>query len=71
MAKHLPTSVWASRKPCTYPNAYVRTRDRESLYIAIIAEVNTFDASFNISRRDARLLAKRINECLDATKGAK
>jgi hypothetical protein len=61
MAKHLPGVVWSLRLPPNY-GAAVQTADELTLLITMQDGI-----SFEISRKDARLLACRINECLDAT----
>lgn len=72
MAAHVPTVVWSLRAP-EY-GAYVQTRDEDSLSLTIMTPSgygHTTTRSWQqfavISRRDARLLAKRINQCLDDT----
>jgi hypothetical protein len=62
MGQHLPSTVWALRSDA---KTYVRTNSPDSLFISVFE--NSGQAGFIISRRDARLLAKRINQCLDAT----
>lgn len=64
MAKHLPCSTWALRLEAMSP--YVRTSDK---YTIGIVQPN-YDGGniIELTRRDARLLAKRINQCLDGTK---
>ena len=65
MAVHVPTVVWSLRSP-EY-GSHVQTRDEDSLSLAIMTPSGYGQQFAVISRRDARLLAKRINECLDAT----
>ncbi|KKM65955.1 hypothetical protein LCGC14_1486080 [marine sediment metagenome] len=69
MAKHLPTSIWPLRvgKPKT-ANAYVRTRDTEALIVDVVDRFSIGVAHFVLSRHDMRMLAKRINQCLDQTR---
>jgi hypothetical protein len=73
-SNRLPGVVWTLRRDFTqFP--YVRTGEDDT--IEIIFDPALFDALpitnvLKYSRKDARLLAKRINECLDATtKGKK
>lgn len=59
-------SVWPTRPIGTYPQMYVRAKDE-------LIDIATFNAEgkdgwgFSLTRKDARLLARRINQCLDAT----
>jgi len=75
MAVHKPGSIWSLRKDSNC--GYVRTADTDLLQIALPQpgghSLQTAKPQVVlIDRKDARLLAKRINECLDATtaKGA-
>lgn len=58
-----PTSIWVLR--LSDLNTSVRTLPDDR--IAIAGEYEYEQQWIELSRRDARLLAKRINECLDAT----
>jgi hypothetical protein len=62
MGKHLPSVIWALRFD---GKSYVRTDSPNSLLIKIDQE------AFIVSRRDARMLARRINQCLDKTTSRK
>jgi hypothetical protein len=64
MAAHIPTVVWSLRAP-EYA-ASVSTYDGDSLRLQL-REIDGCLAIVYISRKDARLLAKRINQCLDDT----
>ena len=75
MAVHKPGSIWSLRKNSGC--GYVRTADTQLLQIVLPQpgghDINTAEPFVVlIDRKDARLLAKRINECLDGTttKGA-
>lgn len=68
MARHIPTVSWSLRAP-EY-GSHVQTHDEESLSLAIMTPDGYGQQFAVISRKDARLLAKRINQCLDDT-GAK
>ena len=60
-----PTTVWGVGLPPDM-RAYVRTGDQDSIRIA--AEVDGYGWSeLVVDRQTARMIAKRINECLDAT----
>ena len=59
MPKHMAATVWALRPDL---RSYVRTDSPNSLLIVIDKE------GFTISRRDARLLARRLTQCLDETR---
>jgi hypothetical protein len=71
MAQHKPGSIWSLRKNSGC--GYVRTADAELLQIVLPQpgghDLNTARPQIVlIDRKDARLLAKRINECLDGTR---
>lgn len=70
MSVHVPGVTWSLRD-LEY-GAYVRTYDTATLYVQIVQPGSAPlpglpGRSFWISRKDARLLARRLNECLDAT----
>lgn len=59
--------MWALRKVGVYPNGFVRTLEDDKVLVTFHEEYG--DVQFiKLGRRDARLLAKRINECLDQTR---
>lgn len=59
-----PNTLWSLRG---VNSIYVKTADNDR--IEILAPDGKGEAyGFSISRKDARLLAKRINQCLDATR---
>lgn len=64
MAKHLPGVIWSFWKPGTPRNGWVRTYSRVSIEIVLPEGGLTV----YMSRHNARLLARRISQCLDATK---
>lgn len=69
-AKHEPGKVWMLRRVGEHPNGSVRTLPDGWLEIQYSPERNPFeDRCFKMSRATARLLAKRIMECLEGTKG--
>lgn len=69
MGKHRPSIIWLMRKVGTYPNAYVETVDKDRVAIAFLNREPIPSWAVELTRRDARLLAKRINQCLDETRG--
>lgn len=62
-----PSSIWSLRHPGTYPNAWVRTIEGDRIEVTQVASADFALGRLVLSRRDARLLARRLNECLDAT----
>jgi hypothetical protein len=64
-----PGSVWTLRWPLVRngSNGSVRTMPDDYIGIGHWGDLRVGAQTLVISRRDARLLAKRINECLDAT----
>lgn len=69
MARHRPSVIWPTRKIGVYPQAYVRTANEKEIWIDFFPVEGGEGGSIKIGRRDARLLARRINECLDQTLG--
>lgn len=67
MAKHRPTVVWPTRRLGSYPQQYVRTADEQTLELSFHTEAEFAGWAVKLSRRDARMLARRINQCLDET----
>ena len=67
MPKH-QNIIWPVREIGKYPNFYVETEPTGYLKITAAAGVGQMNSGFRITRRHARLLAKRINQCLDGTK---
>lgn len=62
-----PGTTWFMRQVSVYPNGYVTTHEGD------LVGVYYFDSfgdaqTILLRRRDARLLAKRINQCLDDTR---
>lgn len=68
MAKHLESVTWGFRKnnKKNHINGFVKTASKKEIAISLDHR-DGFFTFFNLSRRDARLLAKRINQCLDYT----
>ena len=69
MAKHQPDKIWDLRKDGD-SNGYVKTISNQKLQIYYYADMENplSITDFEINRQDARMLAKRILECLDKTK---
>lgn len=69
MSKHNDKKVWMLRKDGD-SNGFVRTYNDKLLHIYYYADINNPKniVDFEINRTDARVLAKRILECLDETK---
>jgi hypothetical protein len=63
--RHEPGVIWGLRIRDDVPNGYVRTLDDDHLLLFFEG------AGICIDRRSARLLAKRINQCLDQTTGSR
>ena len=68
MGKHIPCLTWALRRVGKYPQAYVETRNSKALNISFFPDDSGLGNGFEISRGDAKLLARRITQCLEATK---
>ncbi|HEX6684984.1 MAG TPA: hypothetical protein VF062_19500 [Candidatus Limnocylindrales bacterium] len=62
-----PDASWLMRWPASvYPNGYVRTAIDDLIQI-VYFERDGQAQVLMLNRRDARLLARRINQCLDGT----
>lgn len=61
--------VWVLRKEGD-SNGHVRTVDTKNINIYYYGDINNPSSiiDFDINRNDARMLARRILECLDETK---
>lgn len=67
MAKHMDNTVWCTRLETDRPYQTVKTVDEKTVSIGFMPGGGVAGYGFHVSRKDARLLAKRINACLDAT----
>lgn len=63
-----PGSVWTFYYPMSLdkPGSYVRTAPGDMVQIVLETEPGKFQQVM-IDRQQARMLAKRLNQCLDAT----
>lgn len=68
MPKHYSAQCWAMRPVGKYPQVYVRTITEKSVSCIYHEYEGQPGTGFVLTRRDARLLAKRINQCLDSTR---
>jgi len=67
MTNRAPNTSWLLRWPPTeYPNGYVLTSEDDEIRVTYFEHEQDAQTIW-LSRKDARLLAKRINQCLDAT----
>ena len=63
--------VWVTRIAPNYPTTYVEAVD-ETVVLTHFDVEDSYARSTVLSRSEARLLARRINQCLDETRvGAK
>lgn len=69
MPKHKPDMIFDIRKDGD-SNGYVKTVSTSKVQVYYYADINdpTSIVDFEVNRLDARMLAKRILECLDKTK---
>ena len=68
ISKHLPTQIWPTRPLGTYPQQYVKTESETAISVTIVGAEGDCGWSMILSRLDARLLARRITQCLEASK---
>lgn len=64
MMNRAPNTLWSLRG---VNSLYVKTADDDKIEI-LFPDGRGYANGFSISRKDARLLAKRINQCLDETR---
>jgi len=67
MSKHV-NAVWLTQPLGKYPYGIVKTFDEKNVSVGICSAKGKYITNLVFTRREARLLAKRINQCLDATK---
>ena len=68
MAKFMPGAIWCTRLDEKRTYQIVRTADPKHLRISFFPGQNRDGYAITIHRTDARLLARRIMQCLEATK---
>jgi hypothetical protein len=68
VAKHLPAVMWTTRRDTTKRHQIVSTLDRSTLIMYFFPGDGKDGFSLKLPRSDARLLARRINQCLEETK---
>lgn len=67
MSKHKNT-VWITKPIGVYPYGIIKTFDKNHVSVGICPSKGEYITSLVFTRREARMLAKRINQCLDDTK---
>lgn len=65
MVNRAPGTVWALRKDTYGP--YVMTGEGDTIKV-VFPDGDGYAYVHALSRKDARLLAKRMNQCLDSTR---
>ena len=66
MKRHKPNVIYMTRFAA--PHGFVKTHDEKSIDIGYGVDGKTVYWLQGVSRQQARMLAKRINQLLDATK---
>ncbi len=67
MAKHLPSVTWCTSLAFDKPYQMVQTEEAGRLKVSFMPGMGKDGISITLKRSNARLLAKRINQCLDYT----
>lgn len=62
-----PGTIWSVGADGEHMKAYVRTVDGDHILIASYLERYRVWQYVEVDRHTARMIAKRINQCLDAT----
>jgi hypothetical protein len=60
-------AIWATRLNDEFPYQYIQAKNGD-VYIGFFPGAGQPGVTVTITRADARLLAKRINQCLDDTR---
>lgn len=68
MAKHKPSMVYCAYKFGHYPNAEITTVDKTKIKIAVFPYKGRDGFAFAITRKLGKMIALRINQCLEDTK---
>lgn len=68
MGKHKPTVLWALKPMGVYPQVCLKTANEREIDFSFFWSKGEFGFGYKLSRRDARLLARRINQILDDTR---
>jgi len=61
-----PGAIWTLRGIGQANNCFVRTKENDMVEI-VFEDLNGI-ATVMLTRKDARLLAKRVNQCLDGSR---
>lgn len=67
MTNRAPSTIWSVGPDPQRMKAYVRTGDNDTIQIAAPDGTLLGWSHIVVDRHTARMIAKRINECLDAT----
>lgn len=68
MVNHKPNTTWAALPLGKYPQSYIRTVDKKYIRIEFCHEKAMSSDVVKITRHHARMLARRILQCLGETK---
>lgn len=66
--KHQPTVIWPARPIGESPQAYVRTTEGGGIEVMVFDNQGARESIEIPTRRMARMVARRINQCLDYSK---
>jgi len=61
-----PGSVWTLRRIGQSANVFVRTKENDMVEI-VFEDING-NATVTTTRKESRMIAKRINQCLDGSR---
>lgn len=67
MSKHLTAVIWLSLPIGKYPNTQVKTLNKKEVEVAMFPGDGQ-GTGFRLSRHHAKMLARRITQCLEETK---
>lgn len=75
MARHLPTSMWCfyrvgseDKRRGPIRQGYVQTLSTSQIKVTLFIHGDDWGTGLNLTRAEARMLARRLNECLEGTK---
>lgn len=67
-ANRAPSQTWPTKPVGEYPQVYVETRSDDQIAIVRYETSGSVAQVITLPRKEARMLARRVNQCLDGTR---